>query len=603
MLRILVTAGLCVSSLASLRAQTTRGDSTSAPIHDVHYDIKFTNETAQQRAVAVSMTFTTTGTAPVLLSLPAWTPGAYELANFARYVTDFEPASEAGKPLTWDKLDFDTWRVRPAGAKTVTVRFIYHADSLDNANSWAKQNFLLFNGTNLFLYPEGNSLDFPSTVTVHTEPEWNVTTGLAAGMKPRTYTATNYHDLVDMPFFIGHYDVDSARISGKWVRYATYPAGSVTTTTRANAWEQLKRVIPVEVNVFGEAPWENYTVMQIVDSTFGGASGLEHQSSHVDVLSPSYVGNEFQPSLYAHEIFHSWNVKRLRPADMWPYQYSHPQPTPWLWVSEGITDYYADLALVRGGVVNDHGFYAMTAEKINEVMSAPPVSLEDASLSTWVHPVDGTGYLYYPKGSLAGLMLDIAIRDASDNKHSLDDVMRSLYQSAYKHGHGFTSADWWGAVSAAAGGKSFASFSSRYIDGRDAVPWDSILPIAGMRARQERVPRLGVQTQPDSSGVLIVLVAPGSSAAAAGVKAGDYLLSVGDVSVEDQQFGARMRARYGASTEGSSLSIKVRRGTDTLTLAGKLQFAPGDVVVEPLPNASARAVRIREGIITGRTDK
>jgi predicted metalloprotease with PDZ domain len=422
-------------------------------------------------------------------------------------------------------------------------------------------------------------------------------------MKPRTYTATNYHDLVDMPFFIGRYDVDSARISGKWVRYATYPAGSVTSTARANAWEQLKRVIPVEVNVFGEAPWENYTVMQIVDSAFGGASGLEHQSSHVDVLSPSYVGNEFQPSLYAHEIFHSWNVKRLRPADMWPYQYSHPQPTPWLWVSEGITDYYADLALVRGGVVNDHGFYAMTAEKINEVMAAPPVSLEDASLSTWVHPVDGTGYLYYPKGSLAGLMLDIAIRDASDNKHSLDDVMRSLYQAEYKHGHGFTSADWWAAVSAAAGGKSFATFSSRYIDGREAFPWDSILPIAGMRARQERVPRLGVQTQPDSSGVLIVGVAPGSSAASAGVKPGDYLLGVGDVSVEDQQFGARMRARYGASAEGSPLSIKVRRGTETLTLAGKLQFAAGDVVVEPLPNASAKALRIREGIITGRTEK
>ena len=80
--------------------------------------------------------------------------------------------------------------------------------------------------------------------------------------------------------------------------------------------------------MFGEAPWENYTIMQIVDSSFGGASGLEHQSSHVDVLAPSYVGSEFQPSLYAHEIFHSWNVKRLRPSEMWPYQYSHPQPTP-----------------------------------------------------------------------------------------------------------------------------------------------------------------------------------------------------------------------------------------------------------------------------------
>src|SRR5262249_31383127 len=157
-------------------------------------------------------------------------------------------------------------------------------------------------------------------------------------------------------------------ISNKWVRYATYPAGSVPAPARANAWEQLKRVIPVEASVWGEVPWENYTVMQIVDSAFGGASGLEHQSSHVDVLAPAYVGSEFQPSLYAHEIFHSWNVKRLRPSEMWPYQYSHSQPTPWLWVSEGITDYYADLAEVRGGVVNDHGFYALTAEKINEVM-------------------------------------------------------------------------------------------------------------------------------------------------------------------------------------------------------------------------------------------
>jgi predicted metalloprotease with PDZ domain len=288
---------------------------------------------------------------------------------------------------------------------------------------------------------------------------------------------------------------------------------------------------------------------------------------------------------------------------MWPYQYSHPQPTPWLWVSEGITDYYADLAEVRAGIVNDHGFYALTGEKINEVMSAPAVSLEDASLSTWVHPVDGTGYLYYPKGSLAGLMLDIAIRDASDNKRSLDDVMRSLYQTTYKKGRGFTSTDWWSAVSAAAGGKSFATFSARFIDGRDPFPWDSILPMAGLRARQERVPRLGVQTMPDANGVQVAAVVDGGAAAAAGVRPGDYLVSVGDVAVEDQQFGAKMRARYGASAEGSPLPIKVKRGTETLTLPGKLQFAPGDVIVEPLPGASAKAVRIRDGILTGRVDK
>src|SRR5205814_5891769 len=138
-------------------------------------------------------------------------------------------------------------------------------------------------------------------------------------------------------------------------------------------------------------------------------------------------------------------------------------PTPWLWVSEGITDYYADLAEVRGGIVNDSGFLALTAGKINEVDAARRVSLEDASLSTWVHPVDGTGYIYYPKGSLAGFMLDILIRDASNNRQSLDNVMRELYATTYKQGRGFTHDDWWAAVGKAAGGRSFADFERSYI--------------------------------------------------------------------------------------------------------------------------------------------
>jgi predicted metalloprotease with PDZ domain len=583
---------------AALAGQV-RGDTVSVPIHDVRYDVTFTRANGERRLVGVAMTFSPAGSAPVVLSLPAWTPGAYEISNFSRWVTAFAATGD-GKPLVWDKLDYDTWRVRAAGAHSVHVTFEYQADTLDNAMAWARPDFLLFNGTNFFLYPEGQPLDFPATVAIHTESDWRVATGMtAAPAQPRTYTARNYHDLVDMPFFLGRFDEDSMRIAGKWVRYATYPSGSVSAPVRAGAWEQLRKVIPAEVAVFGEAPWDNYTVMQIVDSTYGGASGLEHQSSHVDVLAPTYVGSEFQPSLYAHEIFHSWNVKRLRPADMWPYQYSHPQPTPWLWVSEGITDYFADLAEVRGGVVDDRGFYGLTSEKINEVMTTPPVSLEDASLNTWVHPVDGTGYIYYPKGSLAGLMLDIIIRDASDNKHSLDDVMRGLFQTDYKKGKGFTAGDWWGAVSAAAGGKSFASFAAKYIDGREPFPWDSILPMAGLRVRQQQVPRLGILTSVDPNGVLVANVQEGSSAAAAGVKVGDYLISVGDIPVEDQQFGAALRAKYRDSAAGLAMPIKVRRGAEVLTLPGKLQFGAGEAVLEPDPNASAKAGRIRNGILKG----
>jgi predicted metalloprotease with PDZ domain len=598
-------AAACAALLPGLAAgqysNRPTSDSVSAPIRDVRYDVTFMRSNGQQRAIDVAMSFNTAGTSPVLLSLPAWTPGAYEISNFSRWVVEFAVTGDGNKPLTWDKLDYDTWRIRPAGAKALRVSFRYVADTLDNAMAWARPDFVLFNGTNLFFYAEGQPLEMPATVAIHTEADWRVATGMSSATQPRTFTATNYHDLVDMPFFVGHFDLDSARVAEKWIRLATYPAGAINAQVRSTAWDQLKRVIPPETTVFGEIPWETYTVMEIVDSSYAGASGLEHQSSHVDVLAPSYVGSEFQPSLYAHEIFHSWNVKRLRPAEMWPYQYSHPQPTPWLWVSEGITDYYADLAEVRGGVVDERGFYSLAAEKINEVMNAMPVSLEDASVNTWVHPIDGTEYLYYPKGSLAGLALDIMIRDASDNKHSLDDVMRGLYQSDYKHGRGFTATDWWNAVSAAANGKSFAQFSARFVDGREPFPWDSILPIAGMRTRQERVPRLGVMTQPDPSGVVVANVQEGSSAAMAGVKPGDYLVSVGDIPVEDQQFGAKMRAKYGASVEGSPLQIKVRRGAETVVLAGKLQFAPGDVVIEADPTAKQKAVRIRNGILKGVT--
>jgi predicted metalloprotease with PDZ domain len=278
-------------------------------------------------------------------------------------------------------------------------------------------------------------------------------------------------------------------------------------------------------------------------------------------------------------------------------------PTPCLWVSEGITDYYADLAEVRGGIVPDSGFYALTAGKINEVDAGIPVALEDASLSTWVHPIDGTGYIYYPKGSLAGFMLDVMIRDASDNRQSLDNVLRDLYASTYKQGRGFTRDDWWNTVSRAAGGRSFADFDRKYIDGREPYPWSEILPLAGLRANITRVPRLGIATTQDGRGVVIEQVDPTGAAGAPGARVGDYLLSVNDISVEDQSFGPKFRAMFASAKEGQPLTLKVRRGAESLILNGAIQLAPGDVTIVADPNASPKAARIRNGILKGMTDR
>jgi predicted metalloprotease with PDZ domain len=572
----------------------------SAPIANLRYELTFDSTTAQQGAIQVVLTFNVTAAGPVLLSLPAWTPGAYEINNFARWVLGFT-ATAGDKPLTWDKLDYDTWRVQPGGARAVTVRFAYLADSLDNAIAWARPDFAFFNGTNLFLYPEGRGFDFPATVTVKTESGWQVATGMKPATAPGSYTASNYHDLVDMPFFVGRIDYDSMQVSGRWNRLASYPPGTLTGAPREQLWDQIARMVPPQEAVFQETPWDTYTTMLIFDPRYPGGSALEHSNSHVGIYNPGFIGNTLLASITAHEIFHAWNVKRLRPAEMVPYDYAEPQPTPWLWVSEGITDYYADLALSRGGIVDSSQFMALTSNKATTVAAAPPTALEDASVSTWVHPADGSGYLYYPKGSLAGFLLDILIRDASDNAQSLDVVMRQLYQATYKKGRGFTGTDWWGAVSKAARGRSFAEFNARYIDGREPFPFDQILPLAGLRmvADTVREPRLGISTGADSSGIAVTGVLPGGAAEAAGVRAGDYLISLGGVSVTDPDFGQTFRTRFGKE-EGVPLPIKVRRGADTVTLNGKVVLVSRvERRIDIDPAAAPRAVQIRNGILKG----
>lgn len=586
-----------VIATAQREAQTAP---MSAPISDVVYEVEFTRATAAQRILKVRMSMSVKGREPVLLSLPAWTPGAYELSWFARHVSAFAAEGD-GRPLTWDKLDHDTWRVAANGAKQVTVHFDYRADSLDNAMAWSKPDFVFFNGTNVFLYPEGRASEYPARVSVRTEGEWKVATGMAGTPVGRTYAAPNYHELVDMPFFVGAFDLDSMKIQDRWVRLATYPAARFGGDDRKTLWDQLGRMIPPMSNLFGETPFDTYTNLLVFDDASEGASALEHGNSHVGVYSPFIIGNPYLPSITAHEIFHAWSVKRMRPAEMWPYRYDRAQPTPLLWVSEGITDYYADVVQLRGGIIDSAAFLELVQGKMEEVAAAPAVALEDASLSTWIHPPDGTGYIYYPKGSTAGFLLDVLIRDATENTASLDDVMRDVYRSSYKQGKGFTTEDWWAAVSRATRGNPFSEFNARHIDGREPFPYTRVLALAGIRQRVDsiREPRIGVFTSQDSSGVVVTAMDSGSAAFAAGVREGDVLLSIGEVTVTEG-FGERFRARH-ARSEGQVVQVRLKRQGREMSLPMRVLMAVR--TEEKLMwdrNASAKALRVRQGLLRGR---
>jgi predicted metalloprotease with PDZ domain len=595
MFRVLVVAFALAGSAG---AQQLR---TSAPITNISYTITADSAAVGQRQLGVAMSFNVNGTAPVVLALPAWSPGHYVLLWFSRRVSSFSP-QQNGAPLEWRELDFQTWEIVPRGAGTVTVTFKYLANAVDRAVAWTAPNFAFFNGTNVFLYPVGRGFEWPARVIVRTEPGWRVATGMDPAAGANTFSASNYHDLTDMPFYIGRFAIDSTQIAGKWIRLAFYPAATLTTARRDRTFGWLQKFVPHQIAVFGEAPFRNYTIFQRSDTVVNGG-GLEHQSSQVDEVVTSQLDASYLPGLYSHEFFHAWNVKRLRPADLVPYRYDDAQQTTWLWVSEGITDYYGALGLVRGGVNDSTGFFDFIADEISSIASTPPTALGDASLNAWIGSTDGSGGLYYPKGGFVGFLLDIMIRDASDNRRSLDNVMRNVYNQTYKRGRGFTPADWWGEVSRAANGKSFSDFARRYVDSRQQIPIDSLLALAALRVKTDtlREPRLGTGIATDSIGAIITQVVQGGAGAAAGLTSGDRLVSIGDVAINADSSFDVFRRRYNKTT-ATTLPLVVKRGTQTVTLQLPVRLTPRIVtVVSPVPNAPEKAVRIRTGILKGST--
>lgn len=585
--------------LPVLSAGTQQRPLLSAPVTDLRFEVLVGPEQVQAGILEVRASFTVSGPQPVLLSMAAWTPGAYEIANHARNVVAFR-ATQRGEPLRWDKLDPDTWRIVPARSGEVVLTYRIRADRLDVAGSWTGDDFAMFNGTELFLLVEGRP-ETPARVVVRAADGWRVATGMTPDDSTHRFRATDVHDLLDHPTFVGRFDFDSAQVADTWMRLATYPVGSVEGPRRAALWDALTRSVEPLRAVFGEVPWTTYTVLQIADESINGMSALEHSTSELALVGTPYLDEPFVLSIHAHELAHAWNVKRLRPADLTPYRYDAPQPTTWLWISEGITDYYADLALLRSGLSTEVEFLETTLGKIESVEQRPATAVEDASLQAWLGMQDGTGDLYYDKGSLLGLAIDILIRDASDNARGLDHVMRELYERTYQAGRGFTHDDVWNAVARASRGRAWGDFERRYVDGREPMPWSDWLSRGGWRLVTDSVaePRLGLLLRAHEQGVLVSAVDPEGAGGRAGLQLGDVITELGGMSPLDPAFGPRWRDYWGRR-EGASLPAQVLRDGETLRFSITVELQPRiERRIEPDPAASARARRIRAGILTG----
>ena len=493
--------------------------STSLAAQTVRYDV--TLMSTAQRQFHVAADFPAAGKETLFVSLPAWSPGNYEIQNYARYVHGFGAKNPAGQSLRWDRGDKDTWRVVTGRADRVTVEFDFIADTIDLSTARVTQNFGQFLGTNLFLFEEGQN-GRAAEVRFHVPADWQVTTSLT-GPVNGVYRAADYHELADAMTFVGRYSLDSLQADGKWIRIAVWPAADYTPAVAANIRKGVSRMAPVQNKIMGGAPYDTYTIFfNVIHEPVGFGGGLEHSASQYDIMpagafaDPAGTLGDFMYPLISHEFFHLWNVKRIRPVEMWPYDYHAEQYTPLLWWSEGVTDYYGDLTNLRAGLWTPEQFLDNATSNIQEVESAPePWSAEDGSEATWIHEVYvNSSQLYYPKGSLLGFLLDISIRDATDNAHNLDEVMRALFTRYYRQSKGFRTAELLNELRSA-GMPAVDSFYRRYIDGRDSLPYEAVFAKAGLVLSRQVVttPFVGVSTGPTPAGGLMVqAVSPGSAA-------------------------------------------------------------------------------------------
>lgn len=386
---------------------------------------------------------------PILdFKMPAWMPGYYQLLDYAGNVSNFHVTGNGGDTLTWAKPARNTWRVEhPAGA-TLTISYDVLARRAFVAQPWLDSTHAYITPTGVFLYPEGH-LREPVTLTIHPAAGWDkIATGLAAVRgQPFTYSAPDLDVFYDCPILVGGLEaLPSFKVRGVPHYFTGYQLGEFD---RQQFVDDLQKVVSQGVAVIDDIPYKDYTFL----ATGKGAGGIEHLNSASVGFSGGSMktreGLQRMLCFLAHEYFHHYNVKRIRPIALGPFDYQQANKTDQLWVSEGLTVYYEYMLVYRAGLMTGeellHHFQSDIAAYEN-VSGHLYQSLAQSSEGTWSEgPFGGkkdSSISYYQKGPVVGLLLDLAIRHHTANKRSLDDVMRTMYRVYYQQKkRGFTGAE------------------------------------------------------------------------------------------------------------------------------------------------------------------
>ncbi|HEV2388784.1 MAG TPA: PDZ domain-containing protein [Candidatus Acidoferrales bacterium] len=532
----------------------------------------------------------------LVVAMPAWN-ATYQIRDFAERVEDFRAsqADAAGQALPVRSLDDQTWEIDASGA--VRVQYSVYWNEPGPFSSQLNGRHAFLNLAEVLFYAPARRREAAQLAFTDLPDGWKIAVELPPGPCPTCFAAAGYDALVDAPVEIGSFAEFQFEANSAHCRVAVDGSG----WDRAALESWLRKIVGYETTLMREAPFPEYLFIYHIGPGSGGG-GMEHaNSTAIAVPNAARI-----PSVTAHEFFHLWNVKRIRPQTLEPVDYSRPMWTRALWFAEGVTSTYGSYTLVRAGLWTPDRYFQHLSDLITGLEDRPAgrwQSVEESSLDTWLDKYPfynrpDRSISYYDKGELDGLLLDILIRDQTGNRASLDDVLRYM-NAAYAHRGRFydDSAGIEAAVERVAG-RSFAEFFRRYVAGAGEVPWKQLLARGGLdvstRLVQVADPGIEWRVAP-SGGAEVTEVTPGGAAEKAGLVEGDRIVSAGR-----QPLPRNPQAWADERQPGETIELRVERGGQAvslpLTLGARLRTLYS---VEPLPNPPAAARRILDGILHG----
>lgn len=421
------------------------------------------------------------------IQMPTWAPGSYLIREFSKNVEGFKALSNK-KEIKTTQLNKNTWRIFSKNASNIEVSYLVYANELSVRTSFIDSSHGYFNGSSIFMFVD-ELKNKPTTLKIIPFETWKkVSTSLKkTSASEFIYEVPNYDILVDCPVEIGNQETFSFIAAGVTHNVAMYGKGNYDI-------EKLKidmpKVIEAETAVFGENPNKEYTF--IIHNLTKGSGGLEHLSSTtLEVNRWTYGAEEYNNflNLVAHEYFHLWNVKRIRPETLGPFDYNNENYTDLLWVMEGFTSYYDELILYRTGIYSEDEIIKRCTGSISSIENQPGnkvMSAAEASFCAWTkgYRPNENSYnstiSYYTKGSVIANMLDIMITESTKGGKSLDDVMKYLYQEYYKkQGRGFNITEMRKAIENVSG-LDLKPFFDKYVFGTESFDYKTIFSYANL---------------------------------------------------------------------------------------------------------------------------